>query len=152
GVTLRELANHRVLIADSRRRVMYITDSTLTQVDVLLDSIPGTPRSYPLGTRLIPYLADSLLIVEGGTMSPSLLVVDPGGKIVRAAASPRTTDGYRLTNSGPLGVDARGRLLYEVVPYAGVRACEIGATAPPAVPRTDSAAIARADFETRTSD
>lgn len=149
---IRELADGRLLVNDDGRRLLLVFDKQLATAEILADSTSGAANSYPRGARLIPYLADSTLVVN--RPDAALLVIDPYGKLARIAAPPVPQHMNSLSSGQPIGTDARGRLVYQVNPAArGISVpCPAPLTPPPPGPSPDTAYIVRGDFDTRTAD
>jgi hypothetical protein len=151
---LREVANGKVLINSSRERKLLLFDASLKNPSVLADTMDGAAARYPRGGKLIPFLGDSTLFVEYETRS--LVMIDPDGKFGRVMAPPmsRPQDFNGLTGGSPVGVDARGRIVYQGQrPFASRPTCRTdGLTVAPAPPAVDSVYLLRADFDTRAVD
>jgi hypothetical protein len=139
---VRELSDGRLLVNDGRKRQLLLLDASLRNRTVVLDSVSGNGRAYgPRATPLIPYLGDSTFIVDGA--SRTMVLLGPSGEIARVASAPKPNDlnGLAYATSG---IDASGNLLYLVRerlkenPMLGFR--------------RDSAAIVRANFDTRAVD
>ncbi len=153
--SVRPLNGGRVLVNDGIRRQLVILDERLSKPSILLDSVAVGGQGY--GTRpqpLIPYLADSTLFVDGGSLS--LLVIDPSGKIAHVMSAPKPNDLRNLAVSAS-GVDARGNLVYRgplqiAARAAGAAAGAAPGMAPPTVQVPDSAPLLRANFDTRAVD
>jgi len=156
---VREVAGGRLLVNDEGNRELALFDSTLKQRTALADSL-GTSSMYPRFGKLVPYLGDSSFFYISD--SRSLQLVDPQGKFMRVLALPRPQDFNSFTSGRPVGIDDRGRLVYQG--RAGFRvppSCRLpGEPEPPIPPRraqdmklpTDTVPIIRADFETRGAD
>jgi len=145
-IGVRELADGRLLVDDAGRRQIKLFDAALTGATVVLDSAPGTSKSY--GARpmpLIRYLGDSTLVPDYASRTMS--VIDPDGRVARSLAMPSPAD-VGLVRRGA-SIDASGRLLYvgdaPLVPPPAARA---GQKPLPA----DSAPVLRADFDLRRTD
>lgn len=114
GVNMvRPLSDGSVFVNDVQRRQLLKFDASLKNVIVVADTAPGALMPYgqrPLG--LLPYLADSTIVVDPSTMS--LVVLRADGRTARVMASPRTNDINLLsnTNLGSHAFDAKGRLYY----------------------------------------
>jgi hypothetical protein len=148
-----ELRDGRVLVNDGTRRRLLAMDTTLTKVEVVLDSLAEVSNTY--GTRagtLIPYRGDSTLFVDPA--SYAVLVLDPDGRIARVRSIWRPDDAYLYTSPayGFPATDSRGRIVYrkparpappKVAPPAGV---------PYIPPEPDSAFIVAIDLDTRKLD
>jgi len=112
-----ELRDSRVLVNDGNRRRLLLMDTTLTKVEVVLDSIAETANTY--GTRagtLIPYHGDSVLFIDPA--SYAMIVLDPQGKPARVRSVWRAEDLYMFTapngSYGYPATDSRGRIVYRV--------------------------------------
>jgi hypothetical protein len=112
-VAVRQLPNGALLVNDTQRRQLLLFDHGLATFLVVADSAGGGANSYGAGAGgIIPYLADSTLLVDPAGLS--MFVIDPAGKIARVASVPRSQDAAALgtnTTTSP-GLDARGRLVY----------------------------------------
>jgi hypothetical protein len=145
-IGVRELADGRLLVDDAGRRQIKLFDAALASATVVLDSTPGTSKSY--GARPVPlvrYLGDSTLVPNYASRTMS--VIDPSGRVARSLAMPSSAD-VGLVRRGA-SIDASGRLLYvgnaPLVPPPAARA---GQKPLPA----DSTPILRADFDLRRTD
>lgn len=119
---VRELPDGRVLLNDGARRRLVLLDTTLAVTAVVLDSLTEVENSY--GTRpgiLVPYRADTTLFIDPA--SYVILVIDPQGRVTRVRSVWSVRDMNALTRRGPgrdesgptaIGVDARGRIVYQV--------------------------------------
>jgi hypothetical protein len=144
-----------VLVNDVRNRRLLMLDSTLSNPVVIADSTPATANAYSgRSAGLIAFRGDSTLFVDPQSMS--MQVIDPGGKIVRTMAVPRSQDAMVLGNTmfGTPAFDASGRLVYRTFPRPQVRGRE-GAGgnvpfAPPEIP--ESVAVTRVDLTSRQVD
>lgn len=149
--SVRQLANGRVLVSDTRAEQLLVFDSTLRTFAVLADTGPSTAIRYPRGSAtLIPYIGDSTLFVD--IPSRALIVINPDGTAGRSVALPKMNDLPHLTRfTTGTGVDAMGRLIYRGVerpsPTAPPSAEVRGGSAQP-----DSAPTVRGDFEKRVVD
>src|SRR5690349_8239955 len=86
-LSVRQLANGRVLVDDAGNRRLAVFDSALSTSTTVLDSTSGGANSY--GRRPIPlvsYLGDSSLFAD--LNSKTVLVIDPNGRVTRALAMP----------------------------------------------------------------
>lgn len=140
--SVRELADGKVLVNDGRSRQLVLVDSALGNWTVILDSVASSGRGYgPRASPIIPYLGDSTFFVDGA--SRTLLILGPTGAIARVASPPKPNDlsGLAYATSG---IDSKGNLLYVVR--------ERIKDDPSYRSRQDSAAIVRANFDTRTVD
>jgi hypothetical protein len=134
-----QFGDGRILVNDGTWRRILLFDSTLTTAEVVGDTARGAPILYRFASPLIPFAGDSVLFSD--VPSSSLLLVGPGGRVVRTLAPPKASDYHRLRQSAG-GADNRGRLLYRgVLP-----------SAPGATVLVDSAPIVRGDFDTRATD
>lgn len=149
---VRELPNGDVLVNDGAARQLFKLDNTLARVSILLDSATdGRANSYgPVAAPLIAYLGDSSLFVDGG--SRSLLVIDPTGRVVRTIAAPTRGD-FNYIAGTKTYADTRGNLLYAVTPI-NQKSNPRSADCPQSLTTSafDSAAIVRANFDTRAVD
>ena len=150
-----ELRDGRVLVNDGIRRRLLAMDTTLTKVEVVLDSLAEVANTY--GTRpggLIPYRGDSTLFVD--PVSYAVLVLDPDAKIARVRSVWRVQDTYLYASGTPSSgwpaADAKGRIVYRM--YA--QAAPPKVAPPPGVPYfpqdPDSAFIVAIDLDTRKLD
>jgi hypothetical protein len=154
AANVRALSNGNVIVNDNRLRRLVMLDSTLKKLTILADTAPGAPNRYGTQvTGLIPFIGDSSIFVD--LESQSLIVVDPTGKFGRVMAPPKASD-LRFMGSGfGNGFDEKGRAIYRVP-----RSAPVNAARPPSdgsgkqiiTAQPDSAAIVRADFDTRAVD
>lgn len=152
-LNVRPLTGGKVLVNDGTRRQLVMLDEKLANPKVVIDSVSEGGNSYgPRAAPLIPYLADSTLFVDGTALS--LLVIDPSGKVSHVMSAPKPGD-LRFLAAGASGIDAKGNLIYRAVPVI-TRNLSGGPPAPggmPSIPQPpDSAAIVRANFDTRAVD
>src|SRR5688572_11910406 len=150
---VRELRDGRVLVNDGIRRRLLLMDTTLANVEVVLDSLSEVANTY--GVRpgaLIPFRGDSVLFVDPASLA--IVVLDPEGKIARVRAIWRTQDVGLLTSgtSNLPGVDAKGRIVYRVraIPEPPKVAPPAGVLYVP--PEPDSAFVVAVDLDTRKLD
>ena len=146
----RELTHGTVLVNDIVSRRLYLFDSALAGLTILLDSTVGAANSYgdaPGG--VIPYRGDSTLFVDPSSIS--ILLLDPVGKVARVMAGPRLADIPFLVGGpyGTPGFDPNGRLIY--------RGSARRTTTRPggnisSSPLLDFAPIVRMDLRTRNTD
>jgi hypothetical protein len=141
---MRQVAEGKVLVNDAVRRQILLFDSTLTVSTVVMDTTPGTSRSYGARpTPLIPYLGDSSLFADWN--AKAMLVLDARGQVVRAAALPFPRDLWPM-NSSYAGADTTGRLIFRgsrpTMPH----------TRTPDIAYSDSLPLQRADLVLRTVD
>jgi hypothetical protein len=148
---VRQLTGGKVLVNDGTRRQLVMLDGKLSNPSVVVDSVSEGGNSYgPRAAPLIPYLADSSLFVDGTSLS--LLVIDPNGKVAHVMSAPKPGD-LRFLASGASGVDAKGNLIYRAVPLpTRINAPTTPGGMPTMPTPPDSAAIVRANFDTRAVD
>ncbi|MEP6781573.1 MAG: hypothetical protein ABJC26_16865 [Gemmatimonadaceae bacterium] len=150
---VRQLNGGKVLVNDGLHRQLVVLDQDLANPKVLIDSVSVGGQSYgPRAAPLIPYLKDSTLFVDGP--SSTLLVIDPNGKIAHVMSAPKPQDVGALAGASS-GIDAKGNLIYR----APTRITRNASGAPPTpgkpmdvIQAPDSAAIVRANFDTREVD
>ena len=151
--SVRELPDGRVLVNDGTRRRLLLMDTTLTVVEVVLDSLSEVANTY--GVRpgiLIPFRADTVLFVDPASFA--IIVLDPGGRVARVRAVWRTQDinSLAVPSYGVPGVDAKGRIVYRL----RAEPAPPRVTPPPGVPyipqEPDSAFIVAVDLDTRRLD
>jgi hypothetical protein len=154
GSAIRPMSNGSVLMNDVMRRRMLLFDPSLTSFRVVVDSATMSSNQFAMiTTGLIPYTADSTLVVD--MPSQSLLVIDPNGKATHPIAVPKQGDLMNLGGNALLGgtaaFDSKGRLVYRGAFRPMQPAFNPGGSmTPPAQP--DTAPIVRADFDTRSVD
>ncbi|HYV95897.1 MAG TPA: hypothetical protein VE967_00430 [Gemmatimonadaceae bacterium] len=150
-IVTRGLSDGRVLVGvfpyglpnpDPNRRRVKLFDKSLQSFQLVRDS-----SQIP---TLIRFTGDSTLILD--VQSRALLVLDPGGKIARTMALPKTQDFSALQGFIHIpAIDPQGRLVYQgntpQPPQRGPNALPFQL---PFFP--DSAPIVRANFDTRTID
>ncbi|HEY4132013.1 MAG TPA: hypothetical protein VGM50_15485 [Gemmatimonadaceae bacterium] len=161
------MPNGRVMINDVIGRRVLLLDSTLAQATAVADTTNATGTAYGRSSAtVIQFRGDSALLIVPSTLS--MFVLTPSGAIARTMAVGRPSDLSQPDGSwiAP-AVDAKGRLIYlgsaNVLP--GMTTIALGAqlhedgkptAATVAMQRimrpTDSAAIVRADLETRSLD
>ncbi|MEP6494741.1 MAG: hypothetical protein ABJF01_18795 [bacterium] len=153
--TVVELRDGRVLVNDGVRRRLLAMDTTLTKVDIILDSLAEVANTY--GTRsgtLIPYRGDSLLFVD--PVSYAMVVLDPTAQIVRVRSVWRVQDTYLFSAPtgyyGWPGADAKGRIVYRVPAMPAPPKVAPPAGVPYFPPEPDSAFIVGIDLDTRKLD
>jgi hypothetical protein len=148
--SVRPLRNGSVIINDMFRRRLLMFDSTMTTFRVLADTAMGAANKYPdTFASVIPWLGDSTLFVDRSAQA--FVVIDGDGKFVRAMAAPKPADLVLLSISGGgAAIDPLGRLVYRVTRRRPAQLPDSGKTT--IATYHDSAAIVRADFETRTID
>ncbi len=111
---LRALPDGRVFVNDGPRRQVLLLDGALKTERVVADTMAA---SIPYGTRnfgVMPYVADSTLLVDPATLS--MLVLNSKGELVRVMAAPRANDLNFLAsaNLGTHAFDSEGRLIYRL--------------------------------------
>jgi hypothetical protein len=152
---IRALANGSVIVNDWLLRRLIMLDSTLKRVNILADTAPGAPNRYgSRPTGLLPFVSDSSIFLDNE--SQSMIVVDPTGTFGRVMAPPKVSD-LSMMNTSSGGFDEKGRVVYRVPrrsagpPQPMPRPTD--ATGKPTITLgMDSAAIVRADFDTRSVD
>jgi len=150
-----ELRDGRILVNDVVRRRLLLMDTSLSKVEIVLDSIAESSNTYGLrpGT-LIPYRGDSVLFVDPA--SYAMLVLDPDAKITRVRSVWRVQDvflfGSTTGNYGYPATDAQGRIVYRVsaVPAPPKVAPPAGVPWFPQQP--DSAFVVAVNLDTRKLD
>jgi len=149
---VRELSDGTVLVNDAGKRRLVAFDRSLGNIRVLADTMPGTKAQYgPRSTAIIPYAADSTLLVDPA--GRAFLVIDGSGAVRRVMSAPRPNDvaSMMAAGLGAPGFDRRGRLVYRTMLMPAFKAPVVGKPyTPPTMP--DSAPLSRADFDKRTSD
>jgi hypothetical protein len=149
---IRELSDGRLLVNDAARRQLLLLDRSLAVVKVIADSTTGAADSYGARpTGIIPYLADSTLLIDLGARA--FLVIDPAGTVARVMSPPRPADvGFMWNPSlGTPTFDARGRIVYRTWLMPRFQPPEAGKPfVPPEMP--DSAPVLRGDFDARSVD
>ena len=151
---LRPLSDGRVIVDDLFRRRILLFDSTLATWRILADTAQGAPTRYPnTYAAIVPYVGDSTFLVN--SEAQTLEVIDPSGAFVRTMAIPRPADlRFLQIAPGSAATDPRGRLVYRVsrgrAAPRSPAASDSGAVTITVI--RDSAAIVRADFDTRLVD
>jgi hypothetical protein len=140
-----------VIVHDFRGRAVVLLNSALEMLKPVADATEATNNAYTSYGGIIPWLGDSTLFIDEGTIS--ILVIDGGGRIARVAALPWPI-GPTCFIGGPSGapsVDSRGRIVCRmpaerqtVVPQAGVLV--------PLPVYADSAPLIRYDLQRRRMD
>ena len=150
-----ELRDGRVLVNDGTRRRLLVMDTTLTKVEVVLDSISEVANTY--GTRagtLIPYHGDSVLFID--PTSYAMIVLDPAAKIARVRSVWRAQDLYLFTSPnnfyGYPATDAKGRIVYRIFAQPAPPKVAPPPGVPYFPPDPDSAFIVAMDVDTRKLD
>jgi hypothetical protein len=148
---VRQLPNGMLLVNDPSKRQLLLMDSSLKTIAVVADTTSATKHAYGArGGGLLAFRGDSTLFVDPASLS--MLVIDPAGKIVRVMAAPRASD-IQFLVGGPLGnpgFDAKGRLVYRLMSFPGMRGGPAQLMAPPSFPDTNP--IVRFDLATRKLD
>jgi len=149
---VRELSDGTVIVNDAGKRRLIAFDHMLGNVRVIADTMPGTRAQYgPRSTGIIPYTADSTLLVD--MAGRAFLVIDGKVNVARVMSAPRPNDVASMTTAGlgAPGFDRQGRLVYRTMLMPAFKAPVVGKPyTPPTMP--DSAPLLRADFEKRTAD
>jgi hypothetical protein len=141
---IHQVSGGKVLVDDAVRRQLKLFDSTLTDASVVMDTTPGSARSYGAQpTPLVPYLGDSSLFADWN--AKTMLVLDGRGQVARALALPSQRDLWPM-NSSYSGADNQGRLIYR-----GPRLTVLHSHTPDLNYR-DSLGILRSDLEARRVD
>jgi hypothetical protein len=137
---VRALPGGRVLVNDYVARRVVLFDSTFQHVTVVMDT-----AANPYG--LIGYRGDSTLCVDIKALA--MLVINGNGSIARSIAipDPRRVSAFLGGPYGTPGLDARGRLVYALLPSRPKTEPPKGAASLP-----DSAPIERFDFASRARD
>lgn len=150
-----ELRDGRILVNDIVRRRLLLMDTTLSKVEVVLDSIAESENTY--GTRagtLIPFRGDSVLFVD--PTSYAMLVLDPTAKITRVRSVWRVQDVFLFTSTtgsyGYPATDAKGRIVYRVAAVPAPPKVAPPAGVPWFPQQPDSAFIVAVDIDTRKID
>lgn len=112
--TVRALPDGRVFVNDGMRRQVLLLSPALEIERVVADTLEA---SIPYGQRsmgLMPYVADSTLLLDPATLS--MLVLNTKGELVRVMAAPRANDLNFLANAnlGTHAFDTQGRLIYRL--------------------------------------
>jgi hypothetical protein len=154
---VRALSNGSVIVNDRLRRRLVMLDSSLRNLRILADTAPGAPNRYPAQvTGVLPFTGDSSIFVDNE--SQSLIVLDPSGMFGRIMAPPKASDLSRMVSAlSSTGFDAKGRPIYRVPRLSpgggrGERIAPDGSGRQVITSQPDSAAIVRADFDTRAVD
>jgi hypothetical protein len=149
---VRELSDGRLLVNDAAGRRLMMFDASLARMTIVADSSAATRMLYgKRPTGIIPYLADSTLLID--LASRTFLVIDPNGKVPRVMSPPRANDVGFLWNPavGAPTFDPKGNLVYRTFIMPVMHAPEPGKPfVAPLFP--DSAPLLRGDFDRRTAD
>ena len=149
-VLLRGLSDGRVLVNDVvNRRVLLFSADLKSFTTVIDSSSPSTRVTVARAGTLIPARADTTWFVD--FPAQSLIVIDPAGRIARTMAAPQGRDMIALAGGGSVGLDVHGRLVYRVGLAAKRETLTDGSDGVVLRP-ADSAALVRADFDTRAVD
>jgi len=116
---LRALPDGRLFVNDGARRQVLLLSPSLEIERVVADTLEA---SIPYGQRsmgLMPYVADSTLLLDPATLS--MLVLNTKGDLVRVMAAPRANDLNFLANAnlGTHAFDSEGRLIYRLTQPGG---------------------------------
>jgi hypothetical protein len=158
-----QLPGGRVLANDITARRLLLFDSALASAIVIADTTSATSGAYgrQAGT-LVRYRGDTSIFIDIAGLS--MLVIDPGGKIVRVKAVPNPDYAQQLIGSvfGLPGFDAQGRLIYHApAGFEGTfMLCCVehpgrigdGSQRSRPVPKPDSGLLVRVDLGTRAAD
>jgi hypothetical protein len=154
-VGVRELPDGRVLVNDGARRRLLLMDTTLKNVEVVLDSLSDIANTY--GTRpgaLIPYRGDSTLFID--PVSYAIVVLDQNGRMTRIRSVWRVEHIPYFTSTfggfGWPGIDARGRVVHRVPARPGPPRVRPPAGIPYLPIEPDSAFVVAVDLDTRKTD
>jgi hypothetical protein len=110
---IKETPDGRLLVNDAAKRQIKLFDKSLATSNVVIDSAPGSARSYPAGNwprPLIPFLGDSLLFSDV-IASPQMVVLDPFGQVAHSLALLPGIGWGHVQGKGT-GVDAKGRIVF----------------------------------------
>jgi hypothetical protein len=150
-----ELADGRVLVNDGTRRRLLLMDTTLTVVDVVLDSLSEIHNTY--GTRpggLLPYRGDSILFVDPASFA--MVVLDPQARFIRVRSVWRAEHVTYVTSTTTLygwpGLDAQGRIVHRIPARPAPPAVRPPAGIPYIAPTPDTAFVVAVDLSTRKLD
>jgi hypothetical protein len=146
-VGIRELSNGRVMVADSRDKILQIIDFKGGTPKKIGREGSG-PGEWLMLSRLLALPGDTTILPD--QRNSRLLVIAPDGAPVRTispAANPNVPAGVRLGGGGFTGarfVDAQGRLYYQETSFS------FGGSGPAAMP--DSNPVLRYDIRTQATD
>ena len=146
---IKQLPDGRLVVNDPRRSRILLFDTTLTSYTLLLGSDSKDTPPTPTASPIIPYLGDSVLYVDIGARS--FTVIEPSGRMGRTMAPP--VDQAISSMNGPTSgaVDAHGNLIFKGMVYRTTRVDQ--ATGRMITePAPDSAPVLRANFDTRKVD
>jgi hypothetical protein len=151
------LSDGRVFLDDLSRRRLLLFDSTLKRFTIVADTAAGAPMPFGLGASsgsgngaILSFPGDSVAFVD--IDAKSLTIIDAKGHFGRITTPPIADDMFSLARGdrGVPGFDSRGRLYYRVesrLPLPKRSATKEGADT--SYVHADSAAILRANFDTR---
>jgi hypothetical protein len=144
----RRLSDGRLLVNDGANRRLLIFDPSLARATVVADTGGSTGLKYgATASPIVAALGDTTLFLDRA--SRAFIVLDGNGKQARVAALPKAGDQLWVGNSKSY-IDPAGRLVYRGG-GGGNPARDTGQAV--FINRfADSAAVVRADFETRTVD
>ena len=150
-----ELADGRVLVNDGTRRRLLLMDTTLANVEVVLDSMSEIANTYgPRPGALLPYRGDSIMFIDPAAYAVVLL--DQQGRPGRVRSVWRVEHVNYFTNSTGLygwpGMDARGRIVYRIPARPAPPLVRPPAGVPYMPQQPDSAFIVAVDLDTRRLD
>jgi hypothetical protein len=152
------MSDGNVLVNDPARQQVLLLDSAMKVIRVVADTSSATQKAYgSSGGGLLAYHGDSTLFVDPA--SYSMLVIDPGGSIIRVIAAPRPEEVSALLGGprgGNAGFDSNGMLVYRnasnFAPRAGQVRPQAGERPPPPPQPADSSPIVRFNLATRKED
>lgn len=151
---VREVAGRRVLVNDGLSRQLILLDSSLALSRIVIDSTvsPGVQSYGPGASPLIAYLGDSSLFVD--RESRALLLIAPGGTIVRTMASPAQARDFPNLLASASTTDRDGNLIMRAqLPPSTKRVGDPSARIATEETRLpDSTYLLRANFATRVVD
>ena len=149
-----QFADGHVLVNDPLGKRMVLFDPSLTSYVVTADSEGTGSRLYPNMfslAGLFYYLGDSAAFTDLTTQT--FLIIGPDGKLGRSMAHPKTNDMrvMGMPYSGYPAFDPRGRFVYRGLNFLSTTPRPVPGQ--PTPPHTlDTAAVVRADFDTRAVD
>ncbi|MES2305693.1 MAG: hypothetical protein V4558_09300 [Gemmatimonadota bacterium] len=107
-----ELANGKVLVSDSKDRLLRLVDFAGKRVEVVGRHGDG-PKEYRSGFSLLHTVGDSILVYDA--FGRRMLMLSPAGEIVRTERIPESM--FRGGMSAPTGIDHDGRVYLQVDEY-----------------------------------
>jgi hypothetical protein len=146
---LRELRDGRVIVADTRDKVLQLVDVARGTVSQIGREGSG-PGEYGLPLTVLPAAGDSTIVYD--MLNSRFLVILPNGKpgttfMLEQATPTRSQDGPAITQTAlrnPRAIDANGRLYFEGSPIS---------FGPDGVPRqADSIPVIRHDRRSKRTD